>query len=150
MSTLSDKGYEISKKVLFQMLVKRAGPLLGKPVKIGLLLKESYDKLVDVKNPQSGFAQIKEVMLTFIRLVRAYINGSYRQIPSRSLILGLATLLYLVMPIDIIPDFLPLIGLSDDLSVIAWFVTTFQSELTRFRNWETRNDDDDEPMVAVV
>ncbi|CAA9287243.1 MAG: hypothetical protein AVDCRST_MAG95-3745 [uncultured Adhaeribacter sp.] len=150
MSKLSDKGYEISKKVIFQMLVKRAGPLLGKPVKVGLLLKESYDKLVDVKNPRSGFAQIKDLLFTFIRLVRAYINGSYRQIPTKSLLLGLATLLYLVMPIDIIPDFLPLIGLSDDISVIAWFVTTFQSELTRFRNWETRFEQDEEPMVAVV
>jgi uncharacterized membrane protein YkvA (DUF1232 family) len=150
MSKLTETGYNISKKVIFQLLVKRAGPMLGKPVKIGLLLKESYDKLVDIKNPKSGFAQVKDIMFTFIRLVRAYINGSYRQVPTRSLILGLATLLYLVMPIDIIPDFLPLIGLSDDLSVIAWFVTTFNSEITRFRNWETRNEEDEEPMVAVV
>ena len=150
MSKLTERGYEISKKVIFQMLVKRAGTMFGKPVKIGLLLKESYDKLVDIKNPKSGFAQVKDIMLTFIRLVRAYFNGSYRQIPTRSLILGLATLLYFVMPIDIIPDFLPIIGLSDDLSVIAWFVTTFQSELTRFRSWETRNEEDEEPIVAVV
>ncbi|PSR52952.1 DUF1232 domain-containing protein [Adhaeribacter arboris] len=150
MSKLTDKGLEISKKAIFHMLVKRASALLGKPVKIGLLLKEAYDKLVDVKSSQSGFAQIKEVFFTFFRLVRAYANGSYRQIPTRALVLGLATLLYLVMPIDIIPDFLPLIGYSDDLSVIAWFVTTFQSELTRFRSWETRNQEEEEPMVAVV
>ncbi|QNF35093.1 DUF1232 domain-containing protein [Adhaeribacter swui] len=150
MSTLSDKGLEISKKAIFHMLVKRAATLLGKPVKIGLLLKEAYDKLIDVKSPKSGVAQMKEVFFTFIRLVRAYINGSYRQIPNRALILGLATLLYLLLPIDIIPDFLPLIGYSDDLSLIAWFVTTFQSEITRFQSWETRYLDEEEPMVAVV
>ncbi len=150
MSKLTDKGLEISKKAIFHLLVKRASALLGKPVKIGLLLKEAYDKLVDVKSPKSGFVQIKEVFFTFIRLVRAYLNGSYRQIPTKALVLGLATLLYLVMPLDIIPDFLPLIGYSDDLSVIAWFVTTFQRELTRFRSWETRNLEEEEPMVAVV
>jgi uncharacterized membrane protein YkvA (DUF1232 family) len=150
MSTLTDKGLEISKKTIFHLLVRRASGLLGKPVKVGLLLKEAYDKLIDVKSPKSGISQVKEVFFTFIRLVRAYINGSYRQVPKRAMILGLATLLYLVLPIDIIPDFLPLIGYSDDLSVIAWFVTTFQSEITRFRSWETRNIEDDEPMVAVV
>jgi uncharacterized membrane protein YkvA (DUF1232 family) len=150
MSTLSDKGFEISKKAIFHMLVRRASTLLGKPVKVGLLLKEAYTKLIDVKSDKSGLTQVKEVFFTFIRLVRAYINGSYRQIPTKSLLLGLATLLYLVMPLDIIPDFLPLIGYSDDLSVIAWFVTTFQSEITRFRSWETRNLEDEEPMVAVV
>ena len=150
MSTLSDKGLEISKKAIFHMLVKRASTLLGKPVKVGLLLKEAYDKLIDVKSSKSGLTQVKEIAFTFIRLVRAYINGSYRQIPTKALILGLATLLYLIMPIDLIPDFLPLIGYSDDLSVIAWFVTTLQSEITRFKSWETRNIEDEEPMVAVV
>ncbi|QMU28468.1 YkvA family protein [Adhaeribacter radiodurans] len=150
MSTLTDKGLEISKKAIFHMLVKRASALLGKPVKISLLLKEAYDKFVDAKSSKSGFAQIKDVFFTLIRLVQAYANGSYRQIPTRSLLLGIATLLYLVMPLDIIPDFLPLIGYTDDLSVIAWFVTTFQSEITRFRSWETRHQDEEEPMVAVV
>lgn len=150
MSKLTDQGYEIGKNIIFQQLIKRAGPLLGKPVKVGLLLREAYAKLVDPKSSQSGFAQIKEVMAAFIRLVRAYTNGSYRQVPTRAVVLGLAALLYLVLPLDIVPDFLPLIGLSDDLSVIAWFVTTFQSEITRFRSWETRNQADEEPMVAVV
>lgn len=150
MSTLTDKGLEISKKAIFHMLIKRASTLVGKPVKVGLLLKEAYDKLIDVKSSKSGLAQIKDVMFTFIRLVQSYLNGSYRQIPKKVLVLGLATLLYLVFPIDIIPDFLPLIGYTDDLSVFAWFITTFQSELTRFRSWETRHLEDEEPMVAVV
>ena len=150
MSNLAKQGLAISKKAIFHMLVKRASGLLGKPVKVGLLLKEAYDKLIDVNSSKSGFAQLKEVMFTFIRLVRAYVDGSYRQIPTKVLVLGLATLLYLVLPIDIIPDFLPLIGYTDDLSVFAWFVTSFQSELTRFRTWETRNLEEDEPMVAVV
>jgi uncharacterized membrane protein YkvA (DUF1232 family) len=75
-------------------------------------------------------------MFTFMRLVRNFTSGRYRQISRKSIIIGVATLLYLVLPIDLIPDFIPVLGLMDDLSLMTWFIQAFQDELGRYKAWE--------------
>ncbi len=130
------KGFKLSQNSVFKKYMGRAGGLLVKPAKLAFLLSTAYSKLIDAKSPDSGFQQIKDVMHTFIRLVQSYIKGDYRDVAKKSLVVGVAVLLYLVTPLDIIPDFIPGLGLLDDLSLIAWFVSAFQTEITKFRDWE--------------
>lgn len=131
------KGYKYSRNPIFKKFTGKAGALLSKPMKIGLLLTTAYNKLVDVDGKESGFQQLKNLMLVFMRMVRAYIRGDYRDISRKSIIIGVAVLLYLVTPLDIIPDFIPVIGLMDDISLMAWFVDAFSKEITKYREWET-------------
>ncbi|WP_439883066.1 YkvA family protein [Pontibacter sp. MBLB2868] len=121
---------------MFKKYMGKAGGLLTKPVKVGLLLTTAYGKLVDVERGESGFQQLKNAGLTLIRLVKAYVNGDYRNVSKKSMIVGVAVLLYLVTPLDIIPDFIPGIGLLDDLSLMAWFIDAFHKEITKFTDWE--------------
>ena len=121
---------------MFKKFLGKAGGLMTKPLKLGLLLTTAYGKLVDVNSGQSGFQQIKGFMQTFIRLVKAYASGDYRDVSNKSILVGVAVLLYLVTPLDIIPDFIPAFGLLDDISLMAWFVDAFQKEITKFREWE--------------
>ena len=72
-----------------------------------------------------------------IRLLRAYAKGQYRAIAWESLLLIAAGLIYLVSPIDVIPDFLPA-GLVDDGVVLAFVLTLVLDELEDFRKWELR------------
>ena len=136
MASLANQGLKISKNVLFSFLLQKATKLFGKPAKVGFVLRDAYQKLVDTKSNKSGFDQIREVMMSFIRLVRAYIRGDYRNIATKSIIIGIATLLYVVTPLDLVPDFIPVLGFADDISLMAWFINTFQSELTKYREWE--------------
>ena len=136
MTNLAKKGLRISKNVLFSTLIQKAARLLGKPGKIALLLHEAYQKLSSAEDQKGGFARIKETMFTFMRLVRNFTSGRYRQISRKSIIIGVATLLYLVLPIDLIPDFIPVLGLMDDLSLMTWFIQAFQDELGRYKAWE--------------
>lgn len=130
------KGMKFSQNPMFKKFTGKAGALLSKPMKLGLLLTTAYGKLVDVDSKENGFQQLKRLMLTFMRLVRAYLRGDYRDVSKKSLILGVAVLLYLVTPLDIIPDFIPAFGLLDDISLMAWFVDAFSKELIKFREWE--------------
>ena len=100
------------------------------------MLNEVADKLVDKENKTNKFRQLFEVALTLVRLVRSYIRGEYRDIATSTIITGLAVLLYVLSPIDLIPDFIPVFGFLDDLSLVSWFVGKFHGEITRFRNWE--------------
>jgi uncharacterized membrane protein YkvA (DUF1232 family) len=136
---LINKGLQLSQSRIFKGFLGKAGGLVSKPVKLGMLLTTAYGKLIDVQSEKSGFDQVKEVMQTFIRLGKAYINGSYRQVSNKSLLIGVAVLLYLVSPIDVIPDFIPVIGYLDDISLMAWFIDAFQKEINNFRTWESNS-----------
>lgn len=133
---LIDKGMRYSQNPIFRSIAGRAGGFLAKPVKLTMLLSTAYAKLVDTSSNKSGLDQVKDFMKTFIRLVKAYSNGSYRAVSNKSLLIGVGVLIYLVTPIDIIPDFIPVLGMLDDISLMAWFIDAFEKEITNFRQWE--------------
>ena len=139
MPTLAQRGLQLSKNALFNVFVNRASKLLGKPFKIVTMLNEVADKLADQKSKDNKFRQLFDTALTLVRLVRAYADGSYRQIKTSTIISGLAVLLYVLSPIDLIPDFIPVLGWLDDLSLVSWFVGKFSVELVNFRAWEQRS-----------
>ena len=136
MSTLSDKGFKISKNALFNVFIGRATQLLGRPFKVVTVLNEVANKLASKERETNKFRQLFEVALTLVRLVRSYVSGEYREISTSTIISGLAVLLYVLSPIDLVPDFIPVVGFLDDLSLVSWFVGKFQSEILRFHDWE--------------
>jgi uncharacterized membrane protein YkvA (DUF1232 family) len=136
MSSLTQRGLQISKNAIFSMFVGRASKLLGKPFKIITVLNEAADKLADKKSKDNKFKQLFSTALTLVRLVRAYASGDYRQIETSTIISGLGVILYVVSPIDLVPDFIPVLGFLDDLSLVSWFLGKFHVEIARFREWE--------------
>ncbi|WP_167852057.1 YkvA family protein [Hymenobacter elongatus] len=154
MSSLAEKGFSISKNALFSVFINRAGRLLGRPFKVVLVLNEVANKLADKKSGDNKFQQLLSVMLTVVRMVKSYVSGAYRQIETQTILSGLGVLLYTLSPIDLVPDFIPVVGFLDDLSLMSWFVGSFQGEITKFREWEQTHADEaaeatkDLPAVA--
>ena len=138
MNTLAQRGLRISKNAIFHVFINRATKLLGRPFKIITILNETANKLAEKDSKNNKFKQLFEVALTLVRLVRSYATGEYRQIQTSTIISGLAVLLYVLNPIDLIPDFIPVVGFLDDLSLVSWFVGKFQGEIIRFREWEAK------------
>ncbi|RZL12401.1 MAG: DUF1232 domain-containing protein [Hymenobacter sp.] len=136
MSTLVQRGLQISKNSIFSMFIGRASKLLGKPFKIITVLNEAADKLADKDSKDNKFKQLFNTAFTLVRLVRDYASGEYRQIETTTIVSGLGVLLYVISPIDLVPDFIPVLGFLDDLSLISWFLGKFHVEIDRFRAWE--------------
>lgn len=76
-------------------------------------------------------------LLAFFRLVRAYANGSYRQISTKALLMIVAAVVYFVSPIDLIPDFILGFGFIDDATVLAWTIRACAADLAAFLAWES-------------
>lgn len=136
MPTLTQRGLQISKNAIFSLFVSRATRLLGKPFKVITVLNEAADKLADEKSKDNKFKQLFSTAFTMVRLVRSYVSGEYRQIETSTIISGLGVLLYVLSPIDLVPDFIPVLGFLDDLSLVSWFLGKFHVEVARFREWE--------------
>ncbi|MEV5963373.1 YkvA family protein [Kribbella sp. NPDC051952] len=58
------------------------------------------------------------------RLLRETRQGTYGDLPKSRITLWLVALVYLISPIDILPDLLPVIGVTDDAGVAVWLLTS--------------------------
>lgn len=71
-----------------------------------------------------------------IALVAAYANGSYRAVPWSTIAAAVGCLVYVLSPLDFIPDFVPGVGLIDDAAVLAAAVKLIGRDLAAFRAWK--------------
>jgi uncharacterized membrane protein YkvA (DUF1232 family) len=74
-------------------------------------------------------------------LLRAYAKGDYREVPWSTIAAGAATLLYILMPIDAIPDLIPGAGLVDDAAVLALALKLIGKDLAKYAEWRDRRKD---------
>jgi uncharacterized membrane protein YkvA (DUF1232 family) len=71
------------------------------------------------------------------RLVWATIRGEYAGTSGWRLVGIFAGLLYVISPIDLVPElFLPFVGLGDDALVISWIAASLINETESFLGWE--------------
>lgn len=91
----------------------------------------------------------KEVLKEFTtlgRMAAAVGRGDYH-LAAPQIAAILATLGYVASPIDAIPDVIPILGLSDDASVVALTVSSLAYELMCFRAWEHERDSHAHPAT---
>jgi uncharacterized membrane protein YkvA (DUF1232 family) len=69
------------------------------------------------------------------RLLRAGREG-YTGLPKSRIALWGFALVYLVSPIDILPEFLPIIGVTDDAGVAVWLLTSLSAASGLYLRWE--------------
>ncbi|RLV47726.1 DUF1232 domain-containing protein [Nocardioides mangrovicus] len=111
----------------------RAQRMLDDPEALKRVAEESYRSGASRSGP---FTAVIDDFRTLVRLVVAYGRGHYREIPPDSLALVVAGLLYVVSPLDAIPDVVPGVGYLDDAVVVGWVIKSVRQELDAFRAWE--------------
>jgi uncharacterized membrane protein YkvA (DUF1232 family) len=98
------------------------------------LIREALDKSGGLSG--ANIAAFREQLGIVTRLLKAYASGDYRQLPWKTLIRMIAVLIYFVSPIDILPDFLPIVGLTDDIALMLWLFSGIKDDIEKFRQWE--------------
>lgn len=123
----------------FEAALQKAGRILGKPGRIVILLTTLVRKLKQTNFTKQDSGIVKEKFFTLGRLLRAYAQGEYKAVPWKSLVLIVAAILYFINPIDVIPDLLPLIGLSDDFAVLFMVYKSLGDDIDKFLAWEEKS-----------
>ncbi len=118
---------------VFRLLQRAARQALRRRVRLVRVAGRAYAKL---SRHESALQQVRADLLTLVRLVRAWANRTYRGVPWRSMLYGVAALLYFLTPFDAVPDVLLVLGLADDVAVISVVVQALRSDLDRFAAWE--------------
>ncbi|MDP2864016.1 MAG: YkvA family protein [Desulfobacterales bacterium] len=102
-------------------------------------VKKVMDKAEDIteKVIKSGPLQrfIKDVAL-LISMVKDHWAGVYRRLPWWVIAAVVFALLYILSPIDLIPDFIPFIGLLDDALVMGLCLALIEQDLLKYQEWK--------------
>jgi len=72
-------------------------------------------------------------------LISDYAKGRYREIPWKSIAAIAGALLYVLNPLDLIPDLILGFGLLDDASVLIACLSLVESDLMRYAAWKEQN-----------
>ncbi|MDO8860574.1 YkvA family protein [Haliea sp. E1-2-M8] len=120
----------------------RAREYIEEPEKLKSLAAAAGRKAEARSGP---LAAIIKPLKDALRLVGAYARGSYRDISWRSLLILVAAVVYFVMPVDLVPDFILGLGLLDDAAILAWTLRTLNQDLERFLAWERGEQDPADP-----
>lgn len=73
-----------------------------------------------------------ETIHWMVLLVIDYKKGIYRDIPFNSIAAIVFALLYFLSPIDLIPDYIPIIGYLDDIAVLELCLKFVNSDLENY------------------
>jgi uncharacterized membrane protein YkvA (DUF1232 family) len=127
---------KVLKSVFFKIANNKAGKIAGSSFLILKLLREALEKASGNKDGGSLVSALLQKVTLLGRMLKAYAKGDYKDLPSGTLLKILASLLYFVSPIDLLPDFLPLLGLTDDVALLFWVVNSINDDIARFDEWE--------------
>lgn len=132
----SDKTYT-KQHSSFKNAKNKASTILQDPDRLRKLLANSVQKIREIGNDSESLQKLKHQVNTLNRMIRAYSNGSYRHIPWKNMLMVTAGIIYFVTPLDFIPDFIPVIGYLDDLTILMWVFNSIKESIEEFEEWES-------------
>ena len=101
---------------------------------------------------KAGFlSQYWDDIKTSFALIRDWFKGSYDKVPARMIVSLAGALIYLVSPLDLIPDWVPMAGLVDDAAMLAFVFQLSKVDLNAYRKWKRSQqaDEDDDPDIDM-
>lgn len=125
---------------LLKTLYPKAKQYMKDHKRLSDILKKAFKKIGKLKDKETR----KELMgdfYTSCELVRDWSNGAYRVIPKTSIMKIIVAIIYFVMPIDMIPDFILGTGLLDDATVISFLLASLKSDLDKYKSYKEKNEE---------
>jgi len=99
------------------------------------------DKIKSKMARNSRFDNLIEEGKVMLSLVKDYWKKSYTDIPWYALTAIVFSLLYVLNPLDLAPDYIPVIGYIDDVTVFSFALAMVNKDLTAYKNWKSANGD---------
>ncbi|MBU4487006.1 MAG: DUF1232 domain-containing protein [Candidatus Delongbacteria bacterium] len=123
---------------------KEAGKELEKSaLEAEILLKDKEktestigDAMKKADSVRGSLERVWHQLQLMFSLVIDYTKGNYKEIPTKSIVLTVGAILYFLMPIDLIPDMIPVFGYLDDIAVIGLVIKQIGIDLEKYEEWK--------------
>lgn len=110
--------------------------------------RQDLDKLLErqraIEEKVKGSGKLKrfgaDIRLMF-SMIRDYWYGNYRSVPWKTIAAVAGALLYVLNPLDFIPDLILGFGFIDDAGVVALCLKLVESDLHRYAAWKEHQEE---------
>ena len=129
---------EYSERKLIKALknnMEKAKNYLNDDEKMEKLFRDFEEKLALIPKVGTRASDIA-VMCS---MIRAYIKKQYTEVQVSTILLAVAALIYVVNPMDLIPDYVPGVGLIDDAAAIGLVLQMIHMDLNKYKKWQKAN-----------
>lgn len=126
----------MSKESSIKEYISKAKKIINDDEKLKKLIEDVLKKLKEISSDKKTSAKLNDSLRLFIRIINAYTSKQYTYVPWKTICLIVAGLIYFIYPVDLIPDFIPVSGLIDDIALIAWIYESIQDDIDNFLEWE--------------
>lgn len=103
----------------------------------------------DIENKLPHLKKVFEQAKIMLSMVKDYWSGNYREVPYWAISAVALALLYVLNPVDVIPDVLLGVGYLDDATVVAFCLKLVQREVERYQQWQSTHARGSGPVVDV-
>ncbi len=124
-------------KRMLQRNRAKAENYLQDPAKMQNLLLETQRKAHVAIDSVGPLAAVRDQAGLMWRMVRSWQQGAYKHAPTGVLVSAVAALIYFVVPLDFLPDFILGTGFFDDAAVLAFVLRGIAGDLKKYADWET-------------
>ena len=128
---MSEKITENKAKELLDKGIAEAKDIVTNPERMERFLQRLEVKLKEIPTIGEKLSMVP-VMAS---LVRAYTVKEYTDVPVGTIIAIVGALIYVINPVDLIPDAIPVIGLADDLAVATVCWKMVESDVKEYEKW---------------
>lgn len=95
-------------------------------------------KAEDIVRHAGALREYWEDVKTFFSMVKDYAGGTYREVPFGTIAAIVGALAYVLSPIDVIPDFIPILGYLDDAMVLGLCLKLVRGDVEDYRRWQSK------------
>ena len=107
--------------------------------KLNQVLNSTKVKLDEIHLEDTKVYKLGEQLKVIVRMLKSYVTGRYQEVPWKTIVMLVAGIIYFLMPIDLIPDFIPVTGFIDDFTIIMLISGAFQQDIQDYLQWEETN-----------
>ncbi|MGZ5242986.1 MAG: YkvA family protein [Bacteroidia bacterium] len=122
---------EILGSPVFNQLSSKARQYINNPGKVIQVLGGVTKKI-----EKGALTELKDSIYILARMIKAVVKKQYKHLPTATLVRIVGAMLYFLFIADLIPDFIPVLGLMDDATVLAWVISSVRTDISAFEEWE--------------
>ncbi len=130
----SKKAEEIDEEYMNEEITK----IKEDDVEIVMDKEEAISKKITSSNMLEKYTELAKVMFG---MLKDYRKGIYTNVPWFTIASIAFGFLYVLNPLDIIPDFIPGLGYIDDLAVLSFGLRFIETDLHNYLDWKLESEE---------